>query len=53
MEYFDEIHKVVLDGISDHIESLSQTGKHGDINEEDPTIMVYYIVKYVSDALAL
>ena len=31
-EAFDEIHQVVLDGISDNIASLAQYGMYGDIN---------------------
>ena len=35
------------------MESLVQTGKHGAINVEGPTIMGYYVLDYVSDAFTL
>ena len=44
-EEFDELHKVVLDGISENTASLVQFGKYGDINAEDPTTMGYYVIK--------
>ena len=34
-ENIDDIHKVVLDGISDNIASLMQTVKYGKINTTD------------------
>ena len=52
-EEFDEFHKVLLDTISVNMASFLHTGKYGAINAADPTTLVYYIVKYVSDALAL
>ena len=44
-EDFDEVHQVVLDGISDTMYSLVQIGKHGDINAEDTTKLVHNVVK--------
>ena len=34
---FDEIHQVVLDGISDNMASLVESGKYGDIKITDTT----------------
>ena len=52
-EYFDEVHKVVLYGISANMASLVQTGKYGAINSTYPVILIYYILKYVSDTFKL
>ena len=38
-EYFDVVHKVVIDGISDNITSLVQLGKYGSIIAADTTTM--------------
>ena len=43
---FDEIHQVVLDGISDNMESLVESGKHGVINKNrriNQWILCYYV----------
>ena len=48
-EYFDDILRVVLDGISDNMAQLLQKGKYGCINKSDTTIITYYDVKYISD----
>ena len=40
-EDFDEVHKVVLDSISDNMYALVQNGKYGEINTADPTTMGY------------
>ena len=50
-EDFEEVHKVVHDGISVNMKSLVQTGKCGAINEVDTKTMVYYIVEYISDSI--
>ena len=52
-EYFDDVHKVVLDGISDNMSSLLQLGKYGDINSEDTTTIGYYVIKYLSEPYTL
>ena len=36
-EAFNEIHKVVLDGISENMASLIQSGMYGDINTDNTT----------------
>ena len=52
-EDFDEVHKVVLDGIISNIQSLLQTWKYDAINASYPTALGYYIVNYVSDNFTL
>ena len=49
LEEFDAVHKVLLDGIGDNMSALFQNGKYGVINNADPTIMGYYVVKFLSD----
>ena len=44
-EDFDDTHKIVLDGKSQHIASLVQLGKYGAINAEYPTTMGHYVTK--------
>ena len=44
-EEFDELHKVVIDGISETMASLVQLGNSSAINETDPTIIGYYMIK--------
>ena len=48
-KYFDAVHKVVLDGISDNRYALAQRGKYGVINTADLTTMGYYVVKFLSE----
>ena len=48
-EDFDEVHKVVLYGISDNIYELVQNEKYGAINTADTTKMGYYVVKLLSE----
>ena len=52
-EYFDAVHKVVLDGISENISSLVQLVKYGAINAADPTKMLYYVIKYLYEPYTL
>ena len=48
-EEFEEIHQVLLDDISDNMDSLVQYGKYGTINTTYKPTLGYYIVKYVSE----
>ena len=48
-EAFEEVHQVVLDGISDNIASLVQSGKYGAMNTTYKYTMVYYVIKFVSE----
>ena len=52
-EDFDDVHKVVLYGISDNMASLVQLGKYGGTNAADPTTMGYYMIKYLSQPYTL
>ena len=47
------MHKVVIDGISGNISFLVQLGKCGAISEVDPTTVVYYVIKYLSEPCTL
>ena len=46
-EYFDAVHKAVLDGISENMDYLVQLGKYGATNAADTTTMGYYVIKYL------
>ena len=50
---FDEIHKVVLDGISENMTSLFQSGMYGAINTYDNTTNVFYVIRFISGAYTL
>ena len=52
-ENFEEIHQVVLDGISDNMASLFQSGKYGVINTTDTSTMGYYVIKFFSETCTL
>ena len=41
-----KIHQVVIDGISDNIAALVQTGQYCAINKKDTTTKGYYVIKY-------
>ena len=49
-EVFDEIHQVFLDGISDNMASLFQSGMYGAINTDDITTNGLYVIQFLSDA---
>ena len=50
---FDEIHQVVLDGISDNMASLFESGKYVAINRMDTTTNGFYVVIFKSEAYTL
>ena len=52
-ENFDEIHQVVLDGISDHMASLVKSGKYGAINTTDTSTNSFYVILFKSGAYTL
>ena len=52
-EAFEEIHQVVLDGISENMASFFQSGKYGAMNTIDTSKMGYYVIKFVSEAYNL
>ena len=52
-EDFEEINKVVLDGISDNMASLIKYGNYGYINTTGTSTMGYYVIKFVSETYTL
>ena len=50
---FDEIHQVVLEGISDNMASLFESGKYGAINTTGITTNVFYVIMFTSEAYTL
>ena len=46
-ETFDEIHEVVLDGISDNMASLVESGKYVAINTSDASTNGFYVIIFV------
>ena len=50
---FDEIHKVVLDGISDHMASLVESGKYGTINTTDASTNGFYVIMFTPGVYTL
>ena len=52
-EAFYDIHKVFLDGISDNMDSLVQSGMHGAINTDDTKINGLYVIIFTSEAYTL
>ena len=49
-DIFDEIHQVVLDGISDSIASLVESGKYGAINTTDKSTNGFYVIIFKTGA---
>ena len=47
---FEEIHQVILDGISENMAFLVQSGKYGAINTTYSTRIGYYSIKFISEA---
>ena len=52
-EAFEEINKVVIDGISDNMASLVQADKYVSINTADTTTNGYYVIKFVSEVYTM
>ena len=50
---FDEIHQVVLDGISDNMASLVESGKYVAINTTDTSTNGFYVIMFTSGAYTL
>ena len=50
---FDEIHQVVLDGISDNMASLVQSGKYGVINTYKTSTNGFYVIMFTSEEYTL
>ena len=49
-EAFDEIHKVVIDGISENMASLVQSGMYVAINTDETTKNKFYVIRFISEA---
>ena len=52
-ETFDEIHQVVLDGISDNMASLVESIKYGAIKTTDTSTNEFYVIMFTSGAYTL
>ena len=50
---FDEIHQVVLDGKSDIMATLVESGKYSFINTPDTTTNAFYVIIFTSEAYTL
>ena len=50
---FDEIHQVVIDGISDNMTALVQYGKYGAINTSETSTNLFYVIMFTSEAYTL
>ena len=50
---FYEFHQVVLDGISDNMASLVESGKYGAINTTDTSTNGFYFIMFTSGAYTL
>ena len=53
LDTFDEIHQVVLDGISDNMASLVESAKYGAINTTDTSTNGFYVIMFTSGAYTL
>ena len=52
-EAFDEIHQVVIDGISDNMALLVESGKYVAINTTDTITNELYVIMFTSEAYTL
>ena len=52
-EAFEEIHQVVLDIISDNMDSLVQYGRDGSINTAETTKNRFYVIMFISETYTL
>ena len=50
---FDEIHQVFLDGISDNMALLVESGKYGAIITDDTTTNGFYVIIFTSESYTL
>ena len=50
---FDEVHQIILDGISDNMASLVESGTYGAINTSDTSINGFYVFMFTSGAYTL
>ena len=52
-DVFDEFHQVLLDGISDNMASLVQSGKYDAINTTVTETNIFYVIMFKSEAYKL
>ena len=52
-DVFDEIHQVVLDGISDNMESLVEPVNYGSINKTYTATNLFYVIMFTSQTYTL
>ena len=52
-DVFDEIHQVVLDGISNNVALLVESGKYGAINTTGTKTNVFFVIMFASEAYTL
>ena len=52
-EKFDEIHQVVIDGISDNMASLVESETYGSINTTDTSTNGFYVIMFTSGEYTL
>ena len=52
-EAFDEIHKIVLDRLSENEDPLFQSGMYGAINTYDITTNAFFIIQFLSEVYTL
>ena len=53
IEYFDAVHKLVLDVISENMAYLVQVRKYGAIKSSYQTSIGYYLINYLSETYTL
>ena len=52
-DVFDEIHQVVIDGISDNMASLVESGNYGAINATNTATNGFYVIMFTSQSYTL
>ena len=52
-EAYNEIHHVVLDGISENVASIVQSGMYGSINTDYTTTNGFDVIQFISEAYTL
>ena len=52
-EEIDKIHQFVLDGISEKMDALVQTGQYGAINATDTATIGHYVIRFMSEPYTL
>ena len=47
------MHQVVINGISDNMDSVVQSVKYGVVNTADTTTNLFYVIQFISEAYTL